>query len=208
MPTTTFRCDGDPPSSQHVVLPSPSDPAQEQELGRLDRDWEQEKAQYLTTCRDGRRFVAKPAGILAGGAAYLLLMACYNAGAWTVAAEQVAKGEGPPAFPWAPFLCLPLLGAAFTVAGVAVCVAQFRAALRYRAALRRYRERRAAITPLPRRQVPGPCQALGCTWTGEYWYAADALDEVRGVVFRVRYRSWGQDVWLSRDRVRFPEDEE
>src|SRR5262245_4758307 len=97
MSTTTFRCDscGAPfevraaaeflscrhcgscapfPShdkpSQPVSAPPP-DPAQERELERLDREWDQEKAPYLTACRDGRRFVAKPAGIVAGGVVYL-----------------------------------------------------------------------------------------------------------------------------------------
>jgi hypothetical protein len=232
MPTATFRCDSC--GAALTVLPAADllscgycgscsslrsnlerpaatslSPAQEQELARIDREWEQEKAPYLILRRDGSRTAPKPVVVLVGGFAYLLFVGCFDCAACSVAAEQVAEGQGPPLFPWAPFLCLPLLGVVFTFAGICGITHEFKKARRYLEASQRYRRRRAEITALPRRRVPGPCQVLG-TWLGSaYWWAADALEETKGFYY-IHYPGWGArfDKWVPRDRIRFPEDEE
>jgi hypothetical protein len=176
---------------------------------RIDREWEQEKSQYLTVRRDGSRTTPKPAVVLFGGMAYLLFIVCFDLGACTIAAEQVAEGKGPPAFPWAPFLCLPLLGAIFTFVGFCGITQEFKKALKYREAYGRYRRCRAKVSLLPRHQVPGPCQVLG-SWLGSaYWWTAEALEETKGL-YRIHYRdrSTLYERWVPRDQIRFPEDEE
>jgi hypothetical protein len=185
-------------------------PAQEAALAALDREWDKEKEPYLILRRDGSRSAIKPAPILFGGGAYLLFIGCYDVGACVAALQQMAEVKDTAVVPWAPFLLLPLLGAIFTFIGVCLIPEDFKKALRYREACRRYRARRAAITLLPRRQVPGRCQARGKDWLGsESWYMADALEEARGN-YRIRYQGWSDryDKWVPRDQVRFPEDEE
>jgi hypothetical protein len=199
------------PSKLTPANPTPPpavDPEVESELARIDREWDKEKEQYLIFSRDGRRQVVKPIHVLAGGMVLLFFLGGWDVLACVAAADQIADSESQPPFAWAPVLCLPLVGALATVVAVGALAEEFKRSLRYRAAYRRYKLRRAAISPLARRQVPGPCQVLGKSIGSNTWWMAEARAETHGL-YHIHYRGWNDryDTWVPREFVRFPEDE-
>ena len=110
--------------------------AQETELSRLDREWEQEREQYMMTGKHGRRYLPSATGSVVGG----LIAAGFGA-FWTVMAFAITR--------FAPFpligIIFPLFGILFIVAGLAAAYRGYHKAQGYEQAHRAYQQRRAEL---------------------------------------------------------------
>jgi hypothetical protein len=112
------------------------------ELERIDREWEIEKEQYMVTGRYGIRYLPTKGQGMAG-AAIIGVFGVF----WTIMAFSITSGapdEGP--FSIAKIF-FPLFGIAFTVFGVYMGIHTTRKAEEYTRALAAYQERRAAVKP-------------------------------------------------------------
>jgi len=112
------------------------------ELARLDREWEAERERYLTTTRYGVRQVPSPAmgtaTAIIGGIGGIL---------WTVFATALT-GSGPDFGPFAVAkVVFPLFGVLFTCAAIGMGLYKRSQALRYLQAHEAYLARRAALRP-------------------------------------------------------------
>lgn len=105
----------------------------EQELARIDREWELEREQYLVSNRGGRREVPSTIGSVIGG----IFIAGFGT-VWTVMASSMFGGQHLGLF--------PIIGEILIVGGVAMGVYSYQQARAYERAYRRYKERRAAIS--------------------------------------------------------------
>jgi hypothetical protein len=106
----------------------------ENEVARLDREWEQERRQYLVAGRYGRSYEPTPgmsilSGVLVVGFGVL----------WTAMTAGLMGGPG------GGFGFFPLFGVVFIVVGLAVSVASYGKAVRYRQAYEAYQERRQQL---------------------------------------------------------------
>ena len=115
-----------------------SEVREQNELARIDREWEMERERYMVHGRYGRRDIPTPVGSI--------VMALVVGGFgvfWTVMAFSMSSGfpdEGPmPLFK----TCFPLFGVLFTVGGVVQAVRAYNKANQYRQAEAAYRARRA-----------------------------------------------------------------
>jgi hypothetical protein len=120
---------------------SPTDPAvQEQldelqlqnDLAQLDREWEQEKEQYMVTGKYGHRYVPNKATSVLGGVIVVI-----GGIAWTIFATSMSSGAGDGVF-----ALFPLFGVLFIVVGIGISVYSYSKASRYEQAYRAYQERR------------------------------------------------------------------
>src|SRR5262249_10245095 len=137
-----------------VPVPPPDD-ALQLALARIDREWEKEKAPYLTIHRSGLRSVAVPQHVLLAGLGVVGFLSLWEGGVIFGAVNQALYEQEPAPLEW--WVVIPifaLFGAVMLVGAVGGFVAGFQQALQYRAAHRRYLERRRALSPLPRQQVP------------------------------------------------------
>jgi hypothetical protein len=108
------------------------DPAdgRQNDLARLDREWEAERARYLITGRSGARYVPSVA------ASVIAAVVTVGVGLlWIAAAAWLMNRLGP----------FPLLGLFFVALGLWVSISSFRKALGYRRAYEAYRRRRARL---------------------------------------------------------------
>lgn len=107
------------------------------ELARIDREWEAERQQYMLADRYGRRSVPTPGmGIIAGAVGGLF-------GAfWTIMACAIT-GEAPDVGPFAVAkVMFPLFGVVFTVAAIGYGIYTVTRAQKYEQALAAYKARR------------------------------------------------------------------
>lgn len=112
------------------------------ELARIDREWEIEREQYLVSDRYGQQHVPTP-GISTGVAILGGLFGVF----WTILATSIA-GAFPRqgAFGIAKVL-LPLFGVFFTVAAISYGLYCRSKAKRYLKAFEKYKARRAGVKP-------------------------------------------------------------
>jgi hypothetical protein len=112
------------------------------ELARLDREWEIERQQYLVVDRYGRRHVPT-AGMGIGSAVVGGVFGVI----WTVMAVAITS-EAPDFGPFAiAQVIFPLFGMVFIVAAVGWGVHCYSRAQKYDAAFRAYRARRRQVAP-------------------------------------------------------------
>ena len=118
------------------------------ELARIDREWEIEREQYMVTDRYGRRQVPTT-----GGSTFVGFAVVGFGVIWTVAAFIMANNgsqflanhpmasPGESLFPW----LFPCFGIMFVIAGVAMGITAHSKAQRYEQAYRAYQRRRADL---------------------------------------------------------------
>ncbi len=102
------------------------------ELERIDREWETERERYMITSKYGRRYVPS------SGAAVVVGLFSVSMGLiWIMSSLALAHNLGALAG------VFPLFGMVFLVGGAAISIYQFRKAQRYQAAFRAYQLRRS-----------------------------------------------------------------
>jgi uncharacterized membrane protein len=104
------------------------------ELARIDREWDLERESYMVRGRYGARYVpnavaAVVMGVIAAGFGIF----------WTVMAFGIAGGAGGLG------AIFPLFGVVFIAAGVGMSIYQFNKAQQYQSALAAYQRRRADV---------------------------------------------------------------
>lgn len=99
------------------------------ELARLDREWDMEREQYMSTTKYGKRYVPTEGGSI-GAAAFFIICG----GFWTAGAASI----GAPGF----FL---LFGVLFMALGAGAGISSFSKAGAHRAAHERYQQHRAEL---------------------------------------------------------------
>ncbi len=126
----------DPPLGDHLA-----EVRHQNELARIDREWEIEREQYLITGRYGRREVPTTTGGLitavVGGGFGLV---------WTIMAFSITSGA-PDVGPFSlAKVFFPLFGVVFIGAAVVWGLTCMKRAEKYQAAFRAYQARRAELT--------------------------------------------------------------
>jgi hypothetical protein len=112
------------------------------ELARIDREWQMEREQYLIHGEDGRGHVPTPGMSLVGA----VVMGVFGIG-WTIMASSMFSGA-PNEGPFQVFsLLFPLFGVLFTCFGVYVGVNAYSKAQKYQEAYAAYQARRARVKP-------------------------------------------------------------
>ena len=107
-----------------------SAPERQDELARIDREWERERERYLVQSRFGRRYVPS--------AAAAVVMGVLGVGFglfWIEITLNMGGGLGG---------AFPLFGVLFVCLAAGISIHQFNKARRYQAAYEAYRRRRAA----------------------------------------------------------------
>jgi hypothetical protein len=117
----------------------------ENELARLDREWQMERDRYQMSGRYGGRYTpTKASGII---------MAVVTAGfgvVWTVMAAGMGGGIGGPG------AIFPLFGVVFVLVGIGVGAFTFFRARQFEDAQQRYQRRRAMILAGDEEELPEP----------------------------------------------------
>jgi len=104
------------------------------EVARLDREWQSERERYMVAGRYGYRYIPTRGMSVLGGVAITAFGIL-----WTVmAASMVGLAGGV-------FALFPLFGVLFTLMGIGVSVYSYTKAGQYEAAERAYRQRRARL---------------------------------------------------------------
>jgi len=130
------------PGVDHKLAAHLAEIRYQNELARIDREWELEKEQYMITDRNGQRHIPTP-GEGIGGAIIIGVFGIF----WTIMAIAITGGapdEGP--FSVAKVI-FPLFGVAFTIFGVYQGIQAYGKAEAYNQALAAYQARRAAVKP-------------------------------------------------------------
>jgi hypothetical protein len=126
----------DPPLGDHLA-----EVRHQNELARIDREWEMEREQYLITGRYGRRYVPTiPMGVataaIGGGFGIF----------WTIMAVSITSGA-PDVGPFSiARVFFPLFGVLFILIAVGWGVYCVSRAHKYEAAYRAYQDRRAEVS--------------------------------------------------------------
>lgn len=111
------------------------------ELERLDREWELEREKYYVIGKHGHRYIPT-VGQSIGGAVVIGVFGVF----WTVMAVSITSGA-PDFGPFAiAKIFFPLFGIVFTSVGVYLGITASKKARDYEAALAAYHRRRAALT--------------------------------------------------------------
>lgn len=114
----------------------------EQELERVDREWEMEREAYLVTGKDGARHIPKVGDGLVAAVAIGVFGAF-----WTVMAFSITSGA-PDVMPFSlTKVFFPLFGVAFTAFGLWSGIQTAQKAEAYTKAHAAYQRRRAAVKP-------------------------------------------------------------
>ncbi|MCI0703849.1 MAG: hypothetical protein L0241_22545 [Planctomycetia bacterium] len=112
------------------------------ELERIDREWEIEKEKYMLTGRYGRRYLPTTGlglGTAAGGGIFGAF--------WTVMAFAITSGA-PDVGPFQiAKVFFPLFGVVFTIGSIIYGVHMIQKANAYEQAFAEYKSRRAAVDP-------------------------------------------------------------
>jgi len=113
----------------------------DEELARIDSDWEREREQYRFMGKRGPYYPNSPIVSLFSG---MLLVAF--AGWWTwLAISMTTPFAATPSFPAFAQWCFPLFGLLFLLVGLAASIGSYRTAVAYQRALSQYQARRAAV---------------------------------------------------------------
>lgn len=114
------------------------------ELARLDREWELEREHYMLTDKHGARHVPQAGQSLLGGVIAVVFGIFWTATASSMTSSMTTNSPfgpgagGPPSF-------LPLFGVLFIVLGAGAAIHGFRKGAEYEQAYRRYQQRRAEL---------------------------------------------------------------
>jgi hypothetical protein len=112
------------------------------ELARIDREWEIEREQYMMTDKYGNRQVPTPGMSLV----MAVVIGIFGIG-WTIMAFSITS-SGPQEGGFEVFSCLfPLFGIVFTCVGIGVGINAYAKAQKYQEALAAYQRRRAQVRP-------------------------------------------------------------
>jgi DNA-directed RNA polymerase subunit RPC12/RpoP len=103
------------------------------ELARIERDWEREKESYMITDKHGHKRIPTTTGSVFGGIVIVVFGII-----WTAMASQMGGGPGVFGF-------FPLFGIVFILFGVGMSIYSFSKASDYARAERAYRRRRSAL---------------------------------------------------------------
>ena len=110
-------------------------PENEDELARIDREWDRERERYMVHRRNGRRYVPS--------AAAAVVMGVLGVGFglfWTVITLNLGGGLSG---------AFPLFGVLFVCLAAGISIHQFNKARRYQAAYEAYQRRRAEARDRP-----------------------------------------------------------
>ena len=110
------------------------------ELARLDREWELEREHYMITGKHGTRYVPQAGQSLLGGVIAVVFGIFWTAMASSMTTHSSfgSPSSGPPRF-------LPLFGVLFIVLGAGAAIHGVRKGTEYEQAHRRYQQRRADL---------------------------------------------------------------
>lgn len=112
------------------------------ELARIDREWEQEKERYTVPGQHGRREIPTAGAGVGGG----IVIGVFGV-IWTAMAVAIT-GSAPNFGPFAiAKLAFPLFGVLFTAGGIWMGIHVYRKADAYNKAFAAYQQRRAAVNP-------------------------------------------------------------
>jgi hypothetical protein len=144
-----------PQSSLGEVLAGHLEEVHEQnELARIDREWELEREKYMVADRYGRRQVPTTGGSIIGGVIvvgfgifWTIIASCMALFATTQLMEHDSQmpGSGPPPFLPVIFWGMPCFGVAFVIGGFLMCRNAYNKAIQFEKAYQRYQQRRAAF---------------------------------------------------------------
>jgi hypothetical protein len=112
------------------------------ELARIDREWEIEKEQYMVSDKHGRRHIPTQGEGLMGA----IIIGAFGT-FWTIMAFGITSGapdEGPFAI---VKIFFPLFGIAFTILGIYHGIHAYNKAEAHNQAFAAYQRRRAAVKP-------------------------------------------------------------
>ncbi|HEV3256358.1 MAG TPA: SHOCT domain-containing protein [Gemmataceae bacterium] len=119
------------------------------EVARLDREWELERERYMVTSRYGARYVPSRGMSILTGAVVVGFGII-----WTALASSMAGFGGAAGL-------FPLFGVVFIVAGVGVSIYSYTKATQYEQAYEGYKRRRAQILSGEARQPHAPPRGEG-----------------------------------------------
>jgi hypothetical protein len=122
----------------------------ENELARLDREWDRQREQYQVAGRYGYRYTPSKAGSMITG-----LIAIGGGTLWTVMAVTMIGGMGGPG------ALFPLFGVLFILFGIGIALFSFMRANQYEQAYQRYQRRRALIMSAEDDDESAPPSASG-----------------------------------------------
>ncbi len=112
------------------------------ELERIDREWEAEREKYYVVDKHGHRYIPTVAQGL-GGAVVIGVFGLF----WTIMAISITSGA-PDFGPFAiAKVFMPLFGVVFTAVGIYLGINGANKAREYQDALAAYHRRRAAVKP-------------------------------------------------------------
>jgi hypothetical protein len=118
----------------------------ENELNRLDIDWEREKEGYKVSGRYGHRYLPKKGASVIGGVVITVFGIFWTFMAFGITTgfnrDVPGNGGGGPGF---PFTCFPLFGVLFIVVGIGTSVYAYHKAGQYERAEQRYFDRKARL---------------------------------------------------------------
>ncbi|MDY3552416.1 SHOCT domain-containing protein [Gemmata sp. JC717] len=112
------------------------------ELERIDREWEQEREQYMTTGKDGSRHVPT-----AGDGLVTASFTGVFGALWTILAFSIMDFESNFGPPLVIRIVFPLFGAVFAAFGIWAGIQTAQKAEAYTQAHAAYQRRRAALNP-------------------------------------------------------------
>jgi Short C-terminal domain len=112
------------------------------ELARIDREWEIEREKYMLTGRYGRRYLPTP-GMGKATAAFGGIFGLF----WTIMAFGILSGAPDEGAFSMVKVFFPLFGLVFTIGAIAYGVYMIKRAEAYNQAFAAYQRRRAAVMP-------------------------------------------------------------
>jgi hypothetical protein len=132
--STTFTEElGEIKSNQKQMMDQLAQLERQNRIEQVDREWERERENYLTTDKNGRRSAPSEAGAILGG-----VIAVGFGIFWTMMASSMNAGP------------MPIFGLLFICFGIGVAIYGYNKAKDYRAAQRRYQRRRSEVFNQPR----------------------------------------------------------
>ncbi len=132
---------GEPSTAEHLSEQL-AEVRYQNELARIDREWEIEREQYMITGRNGQRQIPTPGMSLV----MAFVVGIFGIG-WTIMAFSITSGA-PKESGFEAFSCIfPLFGVLFTCVGIGVGINAYTKAQKYQEALAAYQQRRRQVRP-------------------------------------------------------------
>ena len=128
------RPGGNEPATDEAMREQLEEIKLQNEVARLDREWELDRGRYLITGRYGNRYLPSKGMSVLGG----VVIAAFGI-FWTVMAASEVGGFG------GAFALFPLFGVLFVLAGVGMSIYSYSRAGRYEEAYQAYQRRRARL---------------------------------------------------------------